>query len=134
MFGIPPHVFLAFRPGLTLWIGGSTIIEDMTVRGPGKAPTEAHIVVRITAAGKVFSLLWHDAAENPAATGRTAISFERGKIFDQLAISNSKAVNLPHDIFDDGFLERAFAAIIPGEMLDRFVTLLRTVLIHLFQT
>src|SRR5258708_2024012 len=133
VFGVPPDVFLALGPRVAFRISRSTVIKNMAVGRPGKAPAQADIIVRITPTRQVYALFGHDAAENPDATCGAAIGFELGKIFDYLSISNGVAVNLLHDIFDDGFLQWSRAAIIPDQVLNRLVALLRTVLIAFLQ-
>ncbi len=82
---------------------------------------------------QVLPLFRHNAAENPDTTGGTAIRFELRKALDHLAVSDGITVDLLDDIFDDGFLQWSLAAIIPGQILNGLVTLLRTVLVKFFQ-
>src|SRR5258708_4837289 len=130
---VPPDVFLALRPRLARRVGRGAIIQNVAVGRPGKAPSKADVLITLTAACQVLPLFRHNATENPAATSCTAIGFERGKIFDHFAVGDSVTIDLLHDIFDHGFLKRSCAAVIPEQVLYRFVTLLRAVLVHLFQ-
>src|SRR5258708_6369231 len=129
VFRVPPDIFLALGPRLAFRISGGTIIKNVPVRGPRKAPARADIRIGMATPRQVLSLFGHNAAENPTATGSAAIRPEFGIVFDNLVIGNRVTIDLLHDIFDNGFLQRSRAAIIPDQVLNRLVTLLRTVLI-----
>src|SRR5947209_12839055 len=134
VFGIPPDVFLALRPRSTLWVSRGTIIENVAVDWPGKAPSHADICVGMATTRQVLSFFRHNARENPAATSGAAIGFEFCVVFDYLAIGNGVAIDLFDNIFDNRFLLRSLAAIIPEQILNRFITLFDTILVEVFQT
>ena len=133
VLGVPPEIFLAFRPRLAIRVSRGAVVDYMAVGRPGKAPVEADILVAMAVPCQVLPLFRHNAAENPDTAGGATIRFELRKVFDHLAISDCITVDLFHDIFDHGFLQWALAAIIPGQILNGLVTLLRTVLVKFFQ-
>ena len=104
VLGVPPEIFLTFRPRLAVRVSRGAVVDYMAVSRPGKAPVEADILIAMASPRQVLPLFRHNAAENPDPTGGTAIRFELRKVFDHLAISDCITVDLFDDIFDDGFL------------------------------
>src|SRR2546425_9248178 len=78
---IPPQVFLALRPGATLWISRGAIIENTPISRPGKTPLQVGILTGDTRRGQVLVRCWIHTTVNPGAAGRASIALECGKIW-----------------------------------------------------
>src|SRR5260370_12772977 len=88
VFRVPPDIFLALAPRLAFRISGGTIIKNVPVRGPRKAPARADIRIGMATPRQALSLFAHNASENPTATGSAAIRPQLRIDFYNLAISN----------------------------------------------
>src|SRR5699024_6228603 len=73
--GVPPHISLAFTPGLTIGIGRGAVIQDPSVRRPGPTPFRCHpmlLLARLTA-GRLVHAVGIDTAIDPASARRRTV-------------------------------------------------------------
>src|SRR5262249_59305083 len=74
---VPPDELLPLRPGPSLGIGRGAVVEDAAIGRPRPCPTAVDRVApdaRILRAGQVRLHVGEDAAIEPAAAGRRAIT------------------------------------------------------------
>src|SRR6267142_2696679 len=125
---IPPDQLLPFRPGLALWIGRGTVVEDTAILRPRPRPLAVDrrsaqlIALRASA---VRPLLRENSAVQPAAAGGRAIAGELSRPTQLPPLAEVITVDLAQHLFGVGFAldPEVTAIVVPGEVPQRGITL-----------
>src|SRR5947209_4640599 len=98
---IPPDIFLALGPWLSIGIGRRAVIHHPSVMRPGEAPVRLCIIVRARLARpRAVAAFGIDSAIYPAATSGAAIILQIRKAIHLLAVGYGIAVNFLKDFFN----------------------------------
>src|ERR1051326_9166588 len=131
---VPPDVALALAPWFAVRIGGGAVVENAAVGRPRVAPVQAYPVITLAVASAVATLLRIDSAVDPAATRGGPIVLERGEAWYQLAVGDSPAVDLAHDIFHSRLVQRSLGRVVPGQRLESAVAWVGAVGVEFLET